>query len=101
MAVHSARVDVAIGDVTSAPFSGVECAWNEYQNEYQTDSCRYVQMRTDTHGLTFEMRQKVSKIGLKRAIPTLASSLLLGFLEENGPSFSEIFSETAARLVVG
>jgi len=73
MAVHSARVDVAIGDVTSAPFSGVECAWNEYQNEYQTDSCRYVQMRTDTHGLTFEMRQKVSKIGLKRAIPTLAS----------------------------
>ena len=34
-------------------------------------------------------------------IPTLASSLLLGFLEEKRSSFSEIFSETAARQKLG
>jgi hypothetical protein len=75
MAVRSARVDVAIGDVTSALFSGAECAWNEYQNEYQTDSCRYVRMCADTHESIMKMCKKVSKTGLKRAIPTLASNL--------------------------
>jgi hypothetical protein len=64
MVVHSARVDVANGDVTSAPFSGAESSWNEYQNEYQTDSDRYVPTFADKHGFIFEMRQKGQKKAL-------------------------------------
>lgn len=73
MGVHSARADVAIGDVTSGPSSTAECAWNEYQNEYQTDSCGYVRTCSDTHGLALEACKTQCKRSPNRAIPTLAS----------------------------
>ena len=96
MAVHSARVDVAIGDVTSAPFSGVECAWNEYQNEYQTDSCGYMRTCSDKRGLALEACKTQCQSCPNRAIPTLASISKLLFINNlrlgKGSSFTGIFT---------
>src|SRR5690348_17316354 len=47
---------------------------NEYQNEYQTASRRYVPIPADTHESLMRMCQKVPKKGDRLPIPTLASS---------------------------
>ena len=65
-AVHSFRFD-------PPAFPELERDWNEYQNEYQTDSCGYVQTCSDKHGLALKACKMQYKSGHNRSIPTLAS----------------------------
>ena len=46
---------------------------NQYRNQYQTESGRYVPNVADTHGFLFEVCQKGSKKGPSGAILTHAS----------------------------
>jgi len=49
---------------------------NEYQNEYQSDSKRYVRIETDTSSFLRKIQKNAPKTGQKCPIPTLASSRL-------------------------
>ncbi len=77
MAVHSSRFGPVVGVAgpNLAAFSYPDCEWNEYQNEYQSDSCGYVRICDDRRGLGVRMCHNVKTRFNNRAIPTLASKL--------------------------